>query len=280
MKHETIEPSAYYPFKIFSFESKNPERLIATHWHESGELLFCMKGELKVTFPNNTYLLKAGDILFINSSVAHSSTSPTANKVFILQFSSTFLKEMTKDAYNQIFQFNITPKERQSIPNDYHQLQEILTTIYQKSDTHSLDCFLLIMAYTYQLFAILCQSFSIDYKASRAIKSVKYLETLQKVDYYVREHYQDELRLDTVAELFGYNTTYFSRFFKQHMGVTFSTHVNSIRLEKAYYLLRDTDRTILDISTNCGFYNVKSFYNVFKKNYHLSPQKYRQQYFS
>lgn len=57
MKHEQIFPNEHFPFKMFSFESKNPARLIATHWHKSAELLYCMSGSLEVRFPQRPLCL-------------------------------------------------------------------------------------------------------------------------------------------------------------------------------------------------------------------------------
>lgn len=274
MKHEMISPNKDYPFKIFSFTSRNPDRLISTHWHESAELLYCLKGNLEVRFPQVIYVLEPGDMLFINSNIVHSSRSPLPNEVFVMQFPLCFLKEMTQNQYNERFLFNLIPTiEKNEV------LQRMLNQIYQTYHENDLSANLLVKSRTLEFLSILIKSYSIPLATQQTIKSLKHLERLKKINEFVQENYSQSLKLEQVAEVFNYDPAYFSRFFKKYMGLPFSEYVNTVRLEKAYYQLRDTDMTVLDIAMANGFFSVKSFYNVFKKNYTLSPQQYRKKYF-
>ncbi|MGX7265650.1 AraC family transcriptional regulator [Enterococcus crotali] len=274
MKHEMISPNKDYPFKLFSFTSRNPDRLISTHWHESAELLYCLKGNLEVRFPQVTYLLEPGDTLFINSNIIHSSRSPLPNEVFVMQFPLKFLQEMTQDQYNDQFLFNLIP-----LKNKDERIQTLLNQIFREYQVNDLSTNLLVKSWTLALLSLLTKDYSIPLTTKKTIKSLKHLERLKQVNEYVQKNYNQSLKLEQVAEVFNYDPAYFSRFFKKYMGIPFSEYVNTVRLEKAYYQLRDTDMTVLDIAMANGFFSVKSFYNVFKKNYTLSPQQYRQKYF-
>lgn len=274
MKHEMISPNKDYPFKVFSFTSRNPDRLISTHWHESAELLYCLKRKLEVRFPQVTYILEPGDMLFINSNIVHSSRSPLPNEVFVMQFPLRFLHEMTQNQYNERFLFNLAPtKEKNEV------LQRVLNQIYHTYREDDLAANLLVKSRTLEFLSILIKSYSIPIATKQSIKSLKHLERLKRINEFVQENYSQSLKLEQVAEVFNYDPAYFSRFFKKYMGIPFSEYVNTVRLEKAYYQLRDTDMTVLDIAMANGFFSVKSFYNVFKKNYTLSPQQYRKKYF-
>lgn len=275
MKHEMISPNEHYPFKLFSFTSRNPDRLISTHWHESAELLYCLKGNLEVRFPQVTYLLEPGDTLFINSNIIHSSRSPLPNEVFVMQFPLHFLQEMTQNQYNEQFLFNLNPSKGQ----DSH-IQQLLDQIFHEYQTQELAVNLLVKSQTLALLALLVKNYRIPLASQQSIKSLKHLDRLKQINDYVQENYYQSLKLEHVAEVFNYDPAYFSRFFKKYMGISFSEYVNTVRLEKAYYQLRDTDMTVMAIAMANGFFSVKSFYNVFKKNYNLSPQQYRKKYFS
>ncbi len=274
MKHEMISPNKNYPFKLFSFTSRNPDRMISTHWHESTELLYCLKGNLEVRFPQTTYLLEPGDTLFINSNIIHSSRSPIPNEVFVIQFPLPFLKEMTQQQYDDRFLFNLIPIKRKDL-----KVQTLLNEIYQKYQENDLSMNLLVKSRMIEFLSVLTKHYSIPIATKQTIKSLKHLERLKQINEYVLKHYNQSLKLEHVAEAFNYDPAYFSRFFKKYMGIPFSEYVNTVRLEKAYYQLRDTDMTVLAIALDNGFFSVKSFYNVFKKHYTLSPQQYRQKYF-
>ena len=48
------------------------------------------------------------------------------------------------------------------------------------------------------------------------------------------------------------------------------------RIEQACEMLRDTTKTVLEISLDCGFENVSYFIRKFKELKGCTPQKYRQ----
>ena len=63
--------------------------------------------------------------------------------------------------------------------------------------------------------------------------------------------------------------------FLSYTGFTVMAYVNYIRLKKATYLLRCTDKSILDIALEIGYDSHEGFIKSFKKNYEMSPSEYR-----
>lgn len=272
MRYEKIVPTEKYPYKIFSFKMKSPDRLVPPHWHESAELLFCLAGELEVQFSNQKYQLKPLDMLFINSNEVHSSRSPVPGRCLAIQFPLEYLEQLTEGNYFSNYLFALTPAGQSE------NLVQTLLTINDHFDQESVSDRLQVNAKIYLLFAILCGQYSYPVAKTKQIKSAKYLEKMQQINRYILANHKQSLKIEQVAEKFNYNPSYFSRFYKKFMGVTFTEYLHSVRLESAYKQLRDSDQTILEISLNNGFANVRSFYNVFQENFGMSPQKYRQQY--
>lgn len=272
MRYEKIEPTGNYPFKIFVFQMKDLKRMIPSHWHESGELLYCLSGELEVFFQNQTFNLQSGDALFINSNIVHSSRSLAHGYCLAVQFPLEYLKTETEGEYGQHILFDLTP-EVQDV-----KITNLLKSILRQMNTDSLPSHLSIKSKILSLIAELYKYSTIPVIQIQSIKSLKYLKRLKIINEYIQEHFQEELSIQKVAVTFNYNAAYFSRFYKKYMGITYSDYLTSLRLEVAYRNLRDTDATILEISYLSGFPTVKAFYNSFKKNYGLSPQQYRQKY--
>ena len=67
------------------------------------------------------------------------------------------------------------------------------------------------------------------------------------------------------------------RIFCAEYHITPLAYVNALRVKKAQLLLSTSKKTVLDISHSCGFGSLSSFYNCFKKQTGISPNKYRQQ---
>ena len=102
--------------------------------------------------------------------------------------------------------------------------------------------------------------------------------SVKDAELYILNHLSDQLRLDGIAEQFGYNTSYFSSLFKKETGRNFSDYVTELRIEKAQQLLVRTADSILEICAAVGYNDSKHFTKTFRKITGLSPRQYRKLY--
>lgn len=68
---------------------------------------------------------------------------------------------------------------------------------------------------------------------------------------------------------------YMSFLFKKFFGENFSDYLWNMRLEKAKFLLLETDMSIEQISVNVGYLNATSFRRKFKQETGITPSQYR-----
>lgn len=101
---------------------------------------------------------------------------------------------------------------------------------------------------------------------------------VQKVQRYINEHYREEIRLNTLADMVGMTPVSFSRFFRLRTGKTLSDYIVEIRLGYAIRLLIDSSRTIAEICYDCGFNNLSNFNRMFKRKKSCSPKEFRERY--
>ncbi|MBR6538864.1 MAG: helix-turn-helix domain-containing protein [Bacteroides sp.] len=101
---------------------------------------------------------------------------------------------------------------------------------------------------------------------------------VQKVQRYITDHYQEEIRLNTLADMVGMTPVSFSRFFRLRTGRTLSEYIIDIRLGSATRLLVDSQRTIAEICYECGFNNLSNFNRMFKRKKGCSPKEFRDNY--
>lgn len=85
------------------------------------------------------------------------------------------------------------------------------------------------------------------------------------------------LRLETLAAAVDLDMYYFSRLFRQSMGISPYQYVLQQRIEKAKSLLQDEALTITDIALECGFTDSSHLARQFRKAVGTSPGEYRQQ---
>lgn len=74
-----------------------------------------------------------------------------------------------------------------------------------------------------------------------------------------------------------YDASWLSREIKRKTGKTYTQLVQEKRLAQAAFLLKNTDRNVVDISVAVGYENVSYFHRVFAQMYGKSPRHYRVQ---
>ncbi|WP_044353651.1 AraC family transcriptional regulator [Paenibacillus sp. E194] len=102
-----------------------------------------------------------------------------------------------------------------------------------------------------------------------------YQSRIDKIISYIKENSHQRLSLDQLASIANFSKYHFTRVFAAHVGMTPMAFVNQERLQKAIHLLEQTDHTILDISSLCGFESISTFNAVFKKHYENTPSAVR-----
>ncbi len=92
---------------------------------------------------------------------------------------------------------------------------------------------------------------------------------------YIRNNYRENITLESVAKTVYMNPFYFSAFFKKHTNMNFKEYLNSQRLEEAEKLLLGTNKHIGEIAAEVGFKNARSFSNIFREAYNVTPAEYK-----
>ena len=102
------------------------------------------------------------------------------------------------------------------------------------------------------------------------------LEFLAKVaELYDQNLKHGRLGIDDLAAELCMSRSQFTRRLTSAAGMPASTFLNSIRLEKACRLLKDTEKNISAIAYECGFDDTSYFSNLFKKQYKVTPMQFR-----
>ena len=99
---------------------------------------------------------------------------------------------------------------------------------------------------------------------------------LQRYYQYIKEHFQQELSLGSLADTFGKNENYLCNLFKKEWDVTFLELVNEFRLQMALFLLlRERKLTVADIAVRVGYQTERQLFRLLKKKTGLTPQQLR-----
>ncbi len=100
-------------------------------------------------------------------------------------------------------------------------------------------------------------------------------ELASRILSYVHQHYAEDVTNGSIGAAFGYHPNYVSFLTKRVTGMPVHQYVIHVRLVAAASLLENTALSVGEVATACGFYDQAYFCKYFKKNFGVSPSKYR-----
>ena len=98
---------------------------------------------------------------------------------------------------------------------------------------------------------------------------------LHHITDYIHDCLGQDIKLADLAELLKMSKFQFSRRFKHSMGIAPHQYVLQQRLNRAKYLLKETDQPVMEIAMACGFSSHSHLGKLIRQHTGLSPKAYR-----
>lgn len=95
---------------------------------------------------------------------------------------------------------------------------------------------------------------------------------------YIQLHLGEKISVSVLARQVGYSDYYLSRVFKQQTGQSIDQYIRNMRVERAKFLMTNTQESIQEISDQLGFSNRNYFTQVFTQATGQSPAAYRKEH--
>jgi YesN/AraC family two-component response regulator len=97
---------------------------------------------------------------------------------------------------------------------------------------------------------------------------------IRRIARYVEENYTDSsLNLTSIAQTFGFNSSYLSRRFKTEIGVSFTEHLTECRMNKALQMVKDNQK-MFSTANAVGIPDPNYFGRCFRKYTGISYSEY------
>ena len=100
-------------------------------------------------------------------------------------------------------------------------------------------------------------------------------EDMRNVLSYIQENFRRNLTTQELAAVCHMHPTHFIRAFKLKMAQTPHQYLADVRMEYARQLLDRSDRSIVEIAEEAGFYDLPHFSRTFKRYFSMTPTQYR-----
>jgi len=233
--------------------------------HKNIEILHFTKGCGSVLCGENNYDVKPGDVVVVNSYLAHRVDAKEDIVYDCLIIYDDFCEGNGIDTSMTQFTAKLTDSKVSAL------CQNVMTQ-YDNRDKlwqARMHCSVL------QLLILLCADHS--HPRSTPITEDQTFQSVISAISYIKDNLQEKLTVEDIAQHAGFSKYYFLRLFKRVTGCTVVQYINLLRCETAKELLRDHNHTVKEIAYLCGFDNLSYFSTVFKKNTGYLPGAYKAQ---
>jgi len=228
------------------------------HVHRSFEFVYVKKGEIEIGIDGHKIILKEDEVVLVFPNQLHSYYSPGESEIIICIFAPEIVNEFYLAVKNK--------KQKEIVKNlDNDTLWMFLKHLAEISENIYL---------TKSLFYSICSDV---YKKTELIDRDYSRDILiwHKLMIYLENNFTNDISLNKLATEFGYDYRYFSRKTNKSFKISFPKLLNEYRINYANYLLRNTEKSITEISYACGYKNIRTFNRAFFEINKKTPTNFR-----
>jgi YesN/AraC family two-component response regulator len=244
------------------------------HWHSAVELIYILNGNGTIMIEGKDYPVVAGEFLVVDSNQMHETKCARASMMVMIHFSRNSMKNFIPELEQYHFHCTKETLKKEQL-DGYLAICDMLKKLPPLYVMQPVGYKLKSQAVAMEVFFELLNHFSSRESQVQATGKTEILERLGEITEYIELHHREPISLESISSHFYLSREYFSRFFKQNMGVTFSKYVSQVRLMHIYQDICNTSDGILELAEGHGFTNYKLFNKMFHETYGCAPRDVR-----
>lgn len=256
--------------KIGKWQSTtNDIKNLHKHVHDDFyQVIFTQNSMGKLVLDDAIYPFAPEHLYFTSPGVSHSCAN-TKQTQYIIVFFKILSDELAKKI--DLLPVGIAPRDlmscKQMLSQSAYELSS--NTEYGKLRANAYFELFLSAALENSLFSVSASNLS-EHSISAMNNS-----NIERAASYIHNNFSGEISIDDLAEISQFEQRQFFRVFKEKFGTTPNKYINELRISKAKTLLANTNMTIAETASYCGFKTEHYFSRVFKAHEGLSPIEYR-----
>jgi AraC-like DNA-binding protein len=237
-----------------------------------------------MTLGNDKLALKRGAVIFRHPGCKTQALDPFRCYSVIIDMTGKSGKN--RDTYIHKAQQQVQTDYQNQILNgirpityseDSEKLIHLFTKIYKEYKANWPHTTIILRSYVLEILYILYAD-AISQQIPVLNHPKQYHKAVHKATEFINSNYAKKLTLPDIADYIDLSANYFSRLFTQCMGVSLSTYIINIRLQKAKELIIYTNLSIGQIANLCGFDSQAYFISMFHRQFLMTPGKFRNTY--
>lgn len=254
------------------------------HTHDFFVLSYCLEGEHSEIFEESQYELRAGDAYLLQPNVLHTvvhgkedSGSVTLSIFIRWDFMHRYCLPLFKD--NAPFSAFLVKAVVDKNSKEYlvfrgskePALRRLAACMLLDTVDETFSRRAILFSSLIKMLALLSKGM-----AEQEAPAVREKLTPEKILKYLSENYA-AASLESAAQHFNYNPSYFSAYVKKETGRSFSEVLKQIRMERVAELIKNSDLTVSEAAALVGYTNMGNFYKMFRSWYGKTPRQFLQE---
>ena len=258
------------------YECPQKEKILRLY-SDHNQLTFTISGKRIIQHGDKRWVLSSDQGFLVKRGAFHQELPHDFSdwKVLVLYLKDNYLKNILEE-FRQYLRLNTLPKvsvdmvQQFKINNQIRNCYESLLPYFD--NPRLLPDSIFEGKFKELLFNILAHPDNSHILAYVNQISGDYLIPIWEV---MEANYFYNLKISEFAEISNRSTSTFRRDFEEYYGITPGKWLTIKRLEKAKLLLSSSEKSISDITFDCGFENVSHFSRIFKDKFNTTPSEYR-----
>jgi len=249
------------------------------HYHKEVEFLLILSGEMTVFCPDDSFVLRAGDVAVLGSREPHTTVQTAPGlRYYVLQVDldhywdqstiSTMkhFAEVLRPLSSLNYVYRIEPAVRDGTA---HAIREI----YREMNDRQIGYELAVSSRIKEMLLLLVRH---DRLRHLHYDDNDLLGRMQPALDYIEENLGGKVSVAELSRRLNFSYTYFIKQFKRIIGMSFTDFVTYKRIQKAEQLLLTKDLSIAEVAEAVGMNNIGHFYRMFHRYNNCTPKQFRE----
>jgi AraC family cel operon transcriptional repressor len=265
-----VESETHYAYHTWIDEAQYPQV------HDFYELCLITQGKINFVLNSQSLTVEEGNLLFIRPGDIHSKRAIGESAHINLAFPETTISSLFVYLYDDAVQKDLLKLDRVPVCRlSIHDANELQNKLIQLN-LISIKAKNKIKVTLRTLLAEIVSQYIIPaIKEKNEENSIILPLWLEQALYKVRNSNDYSGGIDSLIKYTNKSPEHLCRIFKKYFHLTPTAYMNEIRLTYAANLLAHSDIKIIDVAFKAGFQSLSYFHHIFKREFGLTPHKFR-----
>ena len=239
--------------------------------HGAIEIKYFYEGSSTLLIGERTIRAEVGDIVVINPYEFHATVDldEEKGKYHLIMVGLDFFEDVDELDLRRLLLGSKTVFR--TLLRDASYLRDLLLRVVEEYCNKERGYQLIIRSLLTEFFVLLLRRGTETDRTLVAKDMIRYYAIIEPALRQIRDNYSQRFDVEQLATMCNVSKYHFCRVFKRVTGESSIHYLNSFRLKVADALLKNTEKSVAEISRQCGFEDEGYFCRCYKRHFGDSP---------